>query len=154
MHKMIRDKVRVVDGVNVLMWCEACDDFVKFYSSDRKVRCANALRAHYRKEKKEVRQVDTVDELVDVGEVMSTLDYVRKCEDEQDGHCNLCGSYVRKPRSDARPRLHLVAVGQNAYVPGLYCWDCRTFMVSKLRGDLDAKADRLLIAPPVSPSDA
>ena len=154
MHRMVRNNVQVSDdGVKVLMWCDECADYVKFYSSGRKVRCANALKSYYRKSE-EVPRMDVADELVDNAEMMSTLDYVRKCEDEQDGHCNLCGSYVRKPRSAERQRLHLVAVGQNAYVPGLYCWDCRTFMIAKLRGDLDSKADRLLIEPPVSPSDA
>lgn len=154
MHRMLREKVSVADdGVNVLMWCTACDDYVPFYSAGRKVRCANALKSYYRKDKKGGPQVDLEDELVDASVVYSTMDYVRKCEDEQDGHCLLCESYVRKSRNGRRDNLHLVAVGPNAFIPGLFCWDCRTFLVNKLNGDLDARADRLLISEPVYPSD-
>jgi hypothetical protein len=153
-HSLNRDDVVVADdGVKILMWCDACDGYVKFYSRKGRVRCANALKSYYRKDKKGGSRMDVDDELVDVSVVYRTMDYVRLWDEQQAGHCLLCDSYVRMSRNGKRDNLHLVAVGPDAFVAGLFCWDCRTFLVNKLSGGLDAKADRLLVSDPVYPGD-
>jgi hypothetical protein len=149
MHKMSRKKVTVGnDGVSMLMWCDGCKDFVRFYSSGGRVRCASALRNYQNKGK----SMDAEEDMIDVSVVNTTNDMVELWSDEQKGHCRLCDEYQRKARNGPN-QLFMVAFHRDGYVRGLFCWSCRTYLMNKMNGDLDTKADWLLAEPLVSRDD-
>ena len=150
MHRMERQSVKTVDGDKLVMFCTHCDDFVEFYSHNNKVRCANALRSYYRKSSDDSFAERTMAEEADVPHVLATNDLVARYDEEQAGHCALCETYVRLSRDGTRKNLFLVPITSESYVPGLFCWDCRTYLLNRLSGAFDSKALTLLSMSPVS----
>lgn len=151
MHRMVRSSVKLDANEKLIMFCEHCDDFVHFYASGNKVRCAHALKSYYRKSASDVTHVD--DESADVPTVLATNDFVELYDYLQAGHCALCESYVRLSRDGTRKNLFVVPVSGDNLVPGLFCWDCRTYLMNRMRDAFDAKAVGLLSKDPVNPLD-
>lgn len=149
MHRMERQSVKTVGDGDLVMFCTHCDDFVPFYSHNNKVRCANALKDYYRKSSV---NTPTVDEEVDVSEVLSTNQLSDLWDAQQAGHCALCDNYVRLSRDGTRKNLFLVPISSASFVPGLFCWDCRTYLLNRMSNAFDDKALHVLSMSPVSPS--
>ena len=132
MHKMSRKKVTVGnDGVSMLMWCDGCKDFVRFYSSGGRVRCASALRNYQNKGK----SMDAEEDMIDVSVVNTTNDMVELWSDEQKGHCRLY------PRFGGWVSVWSLCVVSGLYRVGRYIHICVSLVVM-------AAKDCLGVCPP------
>lgn len=154
-------------GAKYFAPCTACDTIVQVYKVSEyemanghqkaHYRCVNQMRSYQHASRNSPAKRTKVLKREVVESVPTSIaEQIIAWNNQQAGHCALCGEYVRKTRGRDSRELFVVSDSANNVLAGLYCWDCRGILHQRLTGKMEGQIrhildkKRMALTPPTS----